>query len=117
MQWPPGPPGMQAPRPLSLPTGAPPQQGGPGVGSPTQGARPEEREEAGKGMVDVVQGEVTKGGEEKKPESEKAAKAWTAHKNDEGVAYYYNSVTGESTYEKPKGFVGEVRQIAPKVMW
>jgi transcription elongation regulator 1 len=117
MQWPPGPPEMQAPRPRSLPTGAPPQQGGPGVGSPTQGARSEEREEAGKGMVDVVQGEVTKGGKEKKPESEKAAKAWTAHKNDEGVAYYYNSVTGESTYEKPKGFVGEVRQVAPKVMW
>ncbi|KAJ6720753.1 TRANSCRIPTION ELONGATION REGULATOR 1 [Salix viminalis] len=29
---------------------------------------------------------------------------WTAHKTDTGVFYYYNSVTGVSTYEKPPGF-------------
>lgn len=34
--------------------------------------------------------------------------AWTAHKTDTGIVYYYNAVTGESTYEKPAGFKGEV---------
>ncbi|KAF9677058.1 hypothetical protein SADUNF_Sadunf08G0068100 [Salix dunnii] len=30
--------------------------------------------------------------------------AWTAHKTDTGVVYYYNAVTGVSTYEKPPWF-------------
>ena len=34
---------------------------------------------------------------------------WTAHKTPDGVVYYYNSISGESTYEKPLGFHGEVR--------
>lgn len=34
---------------------------------------------------------------------------WTAHKTDTGVVYYYNALTGESTYEKPAGFKGEVQ--------
>lgn len=34
--------------------------------------------------------------------------AWTAHKSETGVVYYYNSVTGQSTYERPPGFGGEV---------
>lgn len=34
--------------------------------------------------------------------------AWTAHKTEAGVVYYYNAVTGESTYDKPPGFKGEV---------
>ncbi|KAG6713594.1 hypothetical protein I3842_05G161300 [Carya illinoinensis] len=33
--------------------------------------------------------------------------AWTAHKTEAGVVYYYNAVTGESTYDKPPGFKGE----------
>ena len=33
---------------------------------------------------------------------------WTAHKTDTGIVYYYNALTGESTYEKPAGFKGEV---------
>ncbi|XVF02932.1 hypothetical protein REPUB_Repub04eG0217200 [Reevesia pubescens] len=36
---------------------------------------------------------------------------WTAHKTDTGVVYYYNSLTGESTYEKPAGFKGEPDQV------
>ncbi|XVE85507.1 hypothetical protein DITRI_Ditri17bG0096300 [Diplodiscus trichospermus] len=32
---------------------------------------------------------------------------WTAHKTDTGIVYYYNALTGESTYEKPAGFKGE----------
>ena len=34
--------------------------------------------------------------------------AWTAHKTEAGIIYYYNAVTGESTYHKPSGFKGEV---------
>ncbi|XP_031477096.1 pre-mRNA-processing protein 40C isoform X1 [Nymphaea colorata] len=33
--------------------------------------------------------------------------AWTAHKTEAGVVYYYNAITGESTYTKPSAFKGE----------
>ncbi|OMO72664.1 hypothetical protein COLO4_27510 [Corchorus olitorius] len=36
---------------------------------------------------------------------------WTAHKTDTGVVYYYNALTGESTYEKPAGFKGEPDKV------
>lgn len=36
--------------------------------------------------------------------------AWTAHRTESGVVYYYNSLTGVSTYEKPLGFKDEVLQ-------
>lgn len=34
--------------------------------------------------------------------------AWTAHRTETGAVYYYNALTGVSTYEKPAGFKGEV---------
>ena len=34
--------------------------------------------------------------------------AWSAHRTETGILYYYNSVTGQSTYQKPPGFKGEV---------
>ncbi|KAJ9709550.1 hypothetical protein PVL29_001162 [Vitis rotundifolia] len=37
--------------------------------------------------------------------------AWTAHKTDTGVVYYYNALTGESTYEKPSDFKGEADKV------
>ncbi|XP_038697942.1 pre-mRNA-processing protein 40C-like isoform X2 [Tripterygium wilfordii] len=40
------------------------------------------------------------------------AEAWTAHKADTGVFYYYNAVTGQSTYEKPPGFKGESDKVS-----
>ncbi|XWS69410.1 hypothetical protein CRYUN_Cryun04dG0176600 [Craigia yunnanensis] len=36
---------------------------------------------------------------------------WTAHKTDTGIVYYYNALTGESTYEKPAGFKGKPDQV------
>ncbi|KAK6122840.1 hypothetical protein DH2020_043421 [Rehmannia glutinosa] len=33
--------------------------------------------------------------------------AWTAHRTETGILYYYNALTGESTYQKPSGFKGE----------
>ncbi|GLT34869.1 hypothetical protein SLA2020_093610 [Shorea laevis] len=36
---------------------------------------------------------------------------WTAHKTDTGIVYYYNALTGESTYEKPAGFKGEPDRV------
>lgn len=33
---------------------------------------------------------------------------WTAHKTESGTVYYYNALTGESTYERPANFNQEV---------
>nr|XP_007131664.1 hypothetical protein PHAVU_011G031500g [Phaseolus vulgaris]ESW03658.1 hypothetical protein PHAVU_011G031500g [Phaseolus vulgaris] len=38
--------------------------------------------------------------------------AWTAHKTEAGIIYYYNAMTGESTYDKPAGFIGESHQVS-----
>ncbi|KAK6931844.1 FF domain [Dillenia turbinata] len=38
--------------------------------------------------------------------------AWTAHKTDTGTVYYYNAITGVSTYEKPSGFKVETDKVA-----
>lgn len=40
------------------------------------------------------------------------ADVWTAHRTPEGIIYYYNSVTGQSTYDQPPGFQGEVDKVA-----
>ncbi|XP_050227397.1 pre-mRNA-processing protein 40C isoform X2 [Mercurialis annua] len=37
--------------------------------------------------------------------------AWTAHKTDAGVVYYYNALTRVSTYEKPPGFNAESDKV------
>ncbi|XP_010250268.1 PREDICTED: pre-mRNA-processing protein 40C [Nelumbo nucifera] len=37
--------------------------------------------------------------------------AWTAHKTETGVVYYYNALTGESTYERPSEFHGEPDKV------
>lgn len=39
------------------------------------------------------------------------ADVWTAHKTETGAVYYYNSITGQSTYEKPPGFKGEPDKV------
>ncbi|PIA35463.1 hypothetical protein AQUCO_03500079v1 [Aquilegia coerulea] len=43
--------------------------------------------------------------------SNEEAEAWTAHKTDTGAVYYYNAVTGESTYEQPHGYKGEPDKV------
>ncbi|PIN12081.1 Transcription factor CA150 [Handroanthus impetiginosus] len=45
--------------------------------------------------------------ESKHEASTKELDAWTAHRTETGIVYYYNALTGESTYEKPSGFKGE----------
>lgn len=37
--------------------------------------------------------------------------AWTAHKSEAGAVYYYNALTGESTYDKPTGYKGELDSV------
>ncbi|KAL0562158.1 hypothetical protein IC582_002610 [Cucumis melo] len=41
----------------------------------------------------------------------KHSEDWTAHKTEAGIIYYYNALTGESTYEKPPGFRGEAENL------
>ncbi|KAH7664362.1 WW domain-containing protein [Dioscorea alata] len=36
--------------------------------------------------------------------------AWTVHKTEAGTLYYYNRLTGKSTYEKPLNFKGEPKK-------
>ncbi|KAJ3682288.1 hypothetical protein LUZ60_014861 [Juncus effusus] len=43
---------------------------------------------------------------------EKVLEIWTAHRTETGVIYYYNSLTGKSTYEKPAGFKGELENVS-----
>ncbi|PNH08734.1 Pre-mRNA-processing protein 40C, partial [Tetrabaena socialis] len=38
--------------------------------------------------------------------------AWTVHKSDDSSVYYYNTVTEESSWEKPAGFRGEVADVS-----
>nr|XP_028947374.1 pre-mRNA-processing protein 40C-like [Malus domestica] len=38
--------------------------------------------------------------------------AWTAHKTETGVVYYYNALTGESTCDKPPGFREEPGKVS-----
>lgn len=37
--------------------------------------------------------------------------AWSAHRTETGTIYYYNAVTGQSTYQKPAGFKGEPDKV------
>jgi transcription elongation regulator 1 len=46
-----------------------------------------------------------------KAEASENADAWTAHKTADGTVYYYNSIKGQSTYEKPPSFKGEVMHL------
>jgi transcription elongation regulator 1 len=39
-------------------------------------------------------------------------RAWTAHKSGDGQVYYHNTMTGESSWERPEGFAGEATAVA-----
>eukprot|EP00877_Chromochloris_zofingiensis_P010149 jgi/Chrzof1/5388/Cz16g01020.t1 len=41
-----------------------------------------------------------------------AAGAWTAHKTDDGQVYYYNTVSGASSWERPATFRGDEEAVA-----
>ncbi|GAV80419.1 WW domain-containing protein/FF domain-containing protein, partial [Cephalotus follicularis] len=41
----------------------------------------------------------------------KQSEVWTAFRTDTGNVYYYNAITGESTYEKPPGFKVEPDKV------
>lgn len=48
--------------------------------------------------------------EEKRRKAEAAA--WGAYKSAEGAAYYYNTLTGESSWERPEGFEGDASKAS-----
>lgn len=45
--------------------------------------------------------------EEEAKRKRAVAEAWSAYKADDGSVYYYNAVTGDSSWEKPEGFEGD----------
>ena len=53
-------------------------------------------------------GQVNEQLEEKRNTGVQDSEAWSAHKTETGVVYYYNALTGESTYQRPPGYKGEV---------
>ncbi|XP_021302845.1 pre-mRNA-processing protein 40C isoform X2 [Sorghum bicolor] len=57
-------------------------------------------------------GQVNERLEENRNTGVQDSDAWSAHKTETGVVYYYNALTGESTYQKPTGFKGEPEKVA-----
>ena len=45
-------------------------------------------------------------GREEEEREKRAAGAWSAHKTETGT-YYYNQLSGESTWQRPEGFTGD----------
>ncbi|KAF0930238.1 hypothetical protein E2562_030880 [Oryza meyeriana var. granulata] len=50
--------------------------------------------------------------EDKKTIAIQDSDAWSAHKTEAGVVYYYNALSGESTYQRPPGYKGEPEKVA-----
>jgi hypothetical protein len=40
-------------------------------------------------------------------DSKQAAEAWSAYKAADGTVYYYNQMTGESSWRRPQSFIGD----------
>ncbi|RCV42431.1 hypothetical protein SETIT_9G215900v2 [Setaria italica] len=57
-------------------------------------------------------GQVNEQLEDKRSTIVQGSDAWSAHKTETGVVYYYNALTGESTYQKPPGYKGEPEKVA-----
>ncbi|KAG2548335.1 hypothetical protein PVAP13_9KG160700 [Panicum virgatum] len=57
-------------------------------------------------------GQVNEQLEDKRNTGVQDSDAWSAHKTETGVVYYYNALTGESTYQRPPGYKGEPENVA-----
>ncbi|CAL5224177.1 g6817 [Coccomyxa viridis] len=53
--------------------------------------------------------------EEEKAQKAKEASAWIAHKAADGQVYYYNTLTNESSWEKPKDYAGDVSKASAQL--
>ncbi|KAL2242550.1 UNVERIFIED_CONTAM: Pre-mRNA-processing protein 40C [Sesamum indicum] len=82
------------------------------VGAPTSSSTAGGQPAIGFGLAELppgVENNKYVGNAETKDEApiKEQLDAWTAHRTETGTVYYYNALTGESTYEKPPGFKGE----------
>ncbi|XP_062200710.1 pre-mRNA-processing protein 40C-like isoform X2 [Phragmites australis] len=57
-------------------------------------------------------GQVNDQLEEKRNTGVQDSDAWSAHKTEAGLVYYYNALTGESTYQRPPCYKGEPEKVA-----
>ncbi|KAM0835758.1 hypothetical protein ACQ4PT_062738 [Festuca glaucescens] len=76
----------------------------------TTGGDPKEPPSTNPGSVQPIHSSVEPhptGLEHKSTTGIQDSDAWSAHKTEAGVLYYYNALTGESTYQRPPDYKGE----------
>ncbi|XP_047066109.1 pre-mRNA-processing protein 40C-like isoform X1 [Lolium rigidum] len=81
----------------------------------TTGGDPKEPPSTNPGSVQPIHSSVEPhptGLEHKSTTGIQDSDAWSAHKTEAGVLYYYNALTGESTYQRPPGYKGELEKVA-----
>lgn len=57
--------------------------------------------------ADTATAAVTSVDDSQSQETEEARRAWVAYRDDEGREYYYNTVTQQTTWDKPEGLQEE----------
>ncbi|KAI3469941.1 hypothetical protein Pfo_026604 [Paulownia fortunei] len=82
------------------------------VGAPTSSVASGGQATVGLGQADIPPGtdnskHVCNAATKNETSTREPVDAWTEHRAETGIVYYYNALTGESTYEKPSGFKGE----------
>ncbi|KAH6768386.1 pre-mRNA-processing protein 40C [Perilla frutescens var. frutescens] len=84
----------------------------PAIGAPTTSFTAGSQSSVGSGQAELPPGidnreHVVNAETKDEAPSKEQLEAWTAHRTETGIVYYYNALTGQSTYEKPSGFKGE----------